>query len=66
MSRTRIPANGRVGESAAAVAKPLQSEHFKPLISERGLRFLTRLKGVLDVAMVEPTKMLGWREWKME
>ena len=31
ISRTLIPANGRVGESAAAVARPLQSEHANPL-----------------------------------
>lgn len=66
MSRTRIPANGRVGESAAAVARLLQSEKFEPLSRVRGLRCFARPKDVLDVAIVHPTKMLGWRKRKME
>ena len=66
MSRTRIPANGRVGESAAAVARPLQSKHFKSLSTGRDLNFFARPKDVLDVAIVHPTKMFGWRKWKLE
>ena len=52
MSRTRIPANGRVGEvgeSAVAVARPLQSEHLEPLSRIGGLKYFARCKAVLEV-----------------
>ncbi len=52
MSRTRIPANGRVGESAAVVARPLHSEHFKPLNGVRALRCLARPKDIPDTAIM--------------
>ncbi len=52
MSRTRIPANGIVGESAAVVARPLHSEHFKPLNAMRGLRCLARPKDVPDIVIM--------------
>lgn len=61
MSRTRMPANGSVGESAAAVARPLQREHFEPLSRMRGLRCLIRLKDVLEAAIVHQTKLLKRR-----
>lgn len=56
MSRTRIPANGSVGESAAAVARPLQSEQFEPLGRMRGLKCLTGPRNVLKVAMMHRTQ----------
>lgn len=52
MSRTRIPANGNVGESAAAVARPLQSEQFKPLSRMRDFKCLIRPNDVLEKAIV--------------
>lgn len=52
MSKTRMPANGRVGESAAAVARPLQSEQLEPLSHTRELKYLARPKDVLEVAIV--------------
>ena len=51
MSRTRIPANGSVGESTAAVARPLQSEQFEPLNRIGELRNLARPKDVLETAI---------------
>ena len=57
MSRTRIPANGIVGESAAAVARPLQSEYVKPLSLVRGLRCFARQKDMLDIAITHQSKM---------
>lgn len=52
MSRTRIPANGNVRESAAAVARPLQSEQFKPLSRIRDFKCLAKPNDVLEVAIV--------------
>ena len=52
MSRTRMPANGSVGESAAAVARPLQREQFKSLSRIRGFRILIRLKDVVEAVIV--------------
>lgn len=53
MSRTRIPANGSVGKSAAAVARPLQSGWWKPLSRIRGLRYLARpIIDVLEIAIM--------------
>ena len=48
-----MPAKGKVGESAAIVARPLQSEHFMPLSHMRGLQCLARLKDVLDVVIFD-------------
>ena len=56
MSRIRIPANGSVGESAAAVARPLQSEQFEPLGRMRDLKCLTGPRNVLKVAMMHRTQ----------
>ena len=53
MSRTRIPANGSVGKSAAAVARPLQSGWWRPLSRMRGLRYLARpIIDVLETAIM--------------
>ena len=51
MSRTRIPDKGKVDESAAAVARPLQSECFEPLGRGRECKNFVRLRDVLDRAM---------------
>lgn len=61
MSRTRISANGSVEESAAAVARPLQSEQFEPMSCVRGLRCLARPEIVLEIAIVHGNKTLRWR-----
>ena len=52
MSKTRIPANGSLGESAAAVARPVQCEQSRPLSRMRGRRYLVRPIDVLDVAIM--------------
>lgn len=64
MSRTRIPANGSVGESAAAVAKPLQSELLEPLSRMRGLRYLARPRDVLEKAIKHREQTLKLRKTK--
>lgn len=52
MSRTRIPANGRVGLSVADVARPLQSEHSEPLSRTRVLSRLATHEDTLEIAIV--------------
>ena len=61
MSRTRIPAKGKVGESAAAVARPLQSEYFEPLSRGRERKCLVRLRDFLDRAIDITIMMLRWK-----
>ena len=66
MSRTRMPANGSVGESTAAVARPLQSEQFEPLVRTRGLRYLARPKAVFDTAIAHQKQDADAKEEKKD
>lgn len=53
MSKTRIPANGSVGETAgAAVARPRHIEHLEPLNAAWGRMGLERHSRVLNLAML--------------
>lgn len=66
MSRTRMPANGSVGESTAAVARPLQSEQFEPLVRMPGLKYLARPKVVLEKVIVHQKQDADAKEEKKD
>lgn len=58
MSRTRIPANGNVGETAsAAVARPRHIGHIEPFTVALGPRGLDKLSKALEVAIVPLSKV---------
>ena len=51
MSRTRIPVNGSVGESAAAVARSRQKERLEPLRHTREIEHLANLKDDFEISI---------------
>ena len=60
MSKTRIPANGSVGETAgAAVARPRHIEHIEPLNPTCGRMGFEKRMRALKLAMLLPNNLIS-------